>query len=212
MGSTAAMLGDMLRIACLILVGAMAPTAWAAPHGRVVRVERHRGTNATVPVLCEVRPDAQATCVGPPPSIGDTIVVVDEAHLVAEVRVIQLQPYMPKCDTLWKVTGEVVRGDLSQARSNKSIGLIDPTIDRRAARKISEDSITSPSSSPEVRVAIGVDRDGDGTADVIVTQYSCDASGQPANSNMAIDFCIDIWSRRDDGIKRAWTTKLQSCR
>lgn len=211
------MLGGMSRLASLavVLLGATAPTWGApAPKGRVVRVERPRGNNATIPILCEVKSDGSGVCVGKSPEIGETILVVDDAHTVAEVRVTKTEPLSPKCETLWNITTEITRGDLSQVRANKTIGMIDPSADPRAARRVPEDRLTSPSPNPDVRVLVGIDRDGDGTADVVATQYSCDAQGQPtsANARSMVDYCIDIWSRRDNVMKRAWTTKFQACR
>ncbi len=206
------MLAVMLRLTSLILVGALALTAWGAPHGRVVRVERQRTGTAAVPVLCEVKSDASGMCVGPEPHVGDTITVVDDTHTVAEVRITKSQALSPKCDTLWQISGEVVRGDMTQSRSSKQIGLIDGSLDRRVARRVDEDRIKSPTDNPETRVLLGVDRDGDGTADVVITQFNCDAQGQPTSSGTAVDFCIDIWSERDTVMKRTWSTKLQACR
>jgi hypothetical protein len=210
------MLGGMVRFASLILVGATALTAWGAPapkpQGRVVRVERPHGDTNTVPILCELKADGSGMCVGASPNIGDTVIVVDDTHTLAEVRITRSAPQSPKCDTLWTVNGDIIRGDMSQSRGTKAIGIIDPATDRRSARRVEEDKLISPNPSPDVRVALGVDRDGDGTADIIVTQYACDAQGQPTSTGSAIDFCIDIWCKRDKVMKRAWTTKLATCR
>ncbi len=207
------MLGKMSRLASLILVGAMAQTAWAAPHGRVVRVERQRGGPASIPVLCEVKADGSGQCVGPTPRVGDTISVVDDVHLIAEVRITKLQPRSATCDTIWTIQHELARGDLNQTRTSKAIGIIDARLDASTARRMDEDQITSPAVGPDARVALGLDRDGDGSADVIVTQFMCDAAGQPAGSNTgsATGFCIDIWTERDAVMKRAWGMKSQSC-
>jgi hypothetical protein len=177
-----------------------------------VRVERQRGGTAAIPVLCEVKADASGVCVGPAPQVGDSITVVDDEHTIAEVRITKLQAMTPQCSTLWSFSGEATRGDLSQSKASKTIGVIDPTLDRRSAHRIDEDHITSPAEGPEVRVLLGIDRDGDGTADMVVTQFNCDAQGQPTSPTTAVDFCIDIWSERDAVMKRTWSTKLQSCR
>jgi len=202
----------MFRVASVVLFSATALTAWGAPRGRVVRVERQRGGTAAVPVLCEVKTDGSGICVGPAPQVGDSITVVDDTHTIAEVRITRIQAMAPQCNTLWSFSGEATRGDLSQSKSSKTIGVIDPGIDRRLAHRVDEDHIESPTPGPEVRVLLGVDRDGDGTADMIVTQFNCDKQGQPTSSSSAVDFCIDIWSERDAVMKRAWSTKLQSCR
>lgn len=208
------MLGGMLRFASLVGAMALVATAWGAPapRGRVVRVERPRGNPNIIPILCELKPDGSGMCVGTSPTIGDTILVVDENKTVAEVRVTKSSPLNPKCDTLWQITGEVLRGDMTQARANRAIGLIDRGADPRTARRMEESRLTSPSTNPDVHVGLGIDRDGDGNADILVTQYACDSNGQPTGSSGAVDYCIDIWSKRDNVMKRAWTTKLQACR
>ena len=210
MGSTAAMLGDMLRVASVVLVGAMALTAWAGPGGRVVRIERARATNAPIPILCELRSDMSGMCVGASPQVGDTVLVVDEAQTIAEVRISKTQQLSAKCDTVWSVEGELLRGDMSQAQRRKSIGLIDATLDRRGTRRVDEDKIVSPSGEPEVRVGLGVDRDGDGVADIVVTQSRCE--GQQTPGGAGNNECIDIWTKRGGkGMTRAWSTNLRHC-
>ncbi|MEO8700274.1 MAG: hypothetical protein ABI867_09530 [Kofleriaceae bacterium] len=189
----------MSRLAFVVLVAA-ASSAVAAPHGRVVRVERAKASSNVIPILCvELRGDA-GICIGAQPQVGDLIVVVDEQKTIAEVRVTAANMYLPKCDMIWSITGEVVRGDLTQSR-RKSLGLIDPLLDRRSGRRIEEDKIPSP--EPGSRVGFGVDRDGDGIADVLATSSSCGGSGED---------CIDIWTRRDKQLSKVWSTNLRNCR
>ena len=200
------MLGGMLRVASVILVGAMALTAWASPRGRVVRVERSRSLSNVIPILCELRQDMSGMCVGgTPPQIGDVVLVVDETRMIAEVRITSAQRLSQKCDTMWSVSGEIVRGDMAAAQRRKSIGLIDPTLDRRATRKVDEKTIPSPSDDPQGSVGLGVDRDGDGTADLVLTQSRCQAQAGGGNE------CIDLWTKREKGMTRAWTTNLRNC-
>jgi hypothetical protein len=70
----------MRRLASVCLV--VGATAWAAPNGRVVRVERNRGMK-TVPRLCDVQPIAkEGLCVGQPSS-GDRVTLIDQDKGVA---------------------------------------------------------------------------------------------------------------------------------
>jgi hypothetical protein len=200
------MLRVMLRGASVILVGAMALTAWASPRGRVVRIERSRTVSNVIPILCELRQDMSGMCVGgTSPQIGDVVLVVDETHMIAEVRITSAQRLSQKCDTRWSVSGEILRGDMAQAQRRKSIGLIDSTLDRRGTRRIDEKNIPSPNGDPDGSVGLGVDRDGDGIADLVVTQSRCQAQSGGGNE------CIELWTKRDKGMTRAWTTNLRNC-
>lgn len=193
---------DAVSRLAFVLVAAMAVSAVAAPHGRVVRVERARASVNVIPIVCvELRADA-GICIGAQPQIGDTIVVVDEQKTIAEMRVTTAQMYLPKCEMIWSISGEVVRGDLSQGNRRKSLGLIDPLLDRRTGRRIEEDKLTAP--EPGARVGFAVDRDGDSAADVLVTSSSCGGGNG--------EDCIDIWTRRDKQLAKVWSTNLKNCR
>ncbi len=178
-------------------------SAWAgprAPHGRVVRVERSRSFPLVTPVLCfQFQSDGSGLCIGPEPKTGDSVVLVDESQVVAEVRVDRASRAMPRCDLVWAIQGSVLRGDPNGGRHSKTMGLIDAGIDRRQARRIPEDKVERP--GPDSRVEIGIDRDGDGLADVVVAQGACQTTPQ----------CIEFWSRRSKGLERVWTANLQLC-
>ncbi|HEU0037081.1 MAG TPA: hypothetical protein VFQ53_41005 [Kofleriaceae bacterium] len=204
----------MLRLGLIAIVvggaGALAAAAFASPPpGKVVRVERRRASAATVPGICEVQPSLQGICVGSPPKVGDVVTVVDETQTVAEVRVKTARATTPKCESVWTIEAELVRGDISQTSRRKSIGIIDPALDRRVARKIDESKIEVPNSEPDHRVAIGVDRDDDGAADIVLTQSRCGSDGE----------CLDIWTPRSGALpagaprawNRVWTANIQPC-
>lgn len=174
--------------------------AGAAPHGRVVRVERSRAFPLVVPVLCfQVQSDGRGLCIGPQPKTGDQVVLVDETQVVAEVRVDTATKMTPSCDMVWTFQGSILRGDVTAGRRSKMMGLIDAGIDRQQARRLPDDKVPAPSA--DSRVELGIDRDGDGTADVVVTQTNCSAGGE----------CVEFWSRRAKGLERVWSANLRVC-
>ena len=188
-----------------VVVGAMASASAAAaapPPGRVVRIERARANGSVAPILCaELRANG-GICIGARPQAGDTIVVVDDTHAIAEFRVTGASSYMPTCDMFWTITGELIRGDLSAANRSQALGLIDPLIDRRTSRRIADAKIPPP--EPGAKVGFGVDRDGDGTADVVATSSACGAQTGPEE-------CIDVWVRVGGRFSKAWSTNLRNC-
>ena len=207
------MLQDMLRLAVLvILVGAVAQAA--PPPGKVVRVERRRANaDDSVPTVCEVKSDPSGFCIGKSPVIGDRGVVVDDTHVIAELKVSKVMSLNPSCDMLWSVTFEVTSGDLASVRSSKSIAIVSPKGDFRTARRIPEDRVSSPSSNVNERVIVAVDRDKDAQIDLYVTAYQCDANGVAVSpgAQSAVDNCVDVWSHAEKLPKRMSHTKFASC-
>lgn len=192
----------MLRLTCAVLVGAsFVMPAIAAPKGKVVRVERTRTFPLVTPVICfQMQSDGTGLCVGPQPKQGDIIVLVDESAVLAEIKVEGMTKAMPSCDVVWQVNGSVIKGDVSAGRRSKTMGLIDAGIDRSAARRIAEDKIAKP--TPDTRVEIGIDRDGDGQADMLVAQGTCPGVGNE---------CLEFWSRRPKGLEKVWSSNLRAC-
>jgi hypothetical protein len=65
----------------------------------------------------------------------------------------------------------------------------------------------SPSGLSGEDVWLAVDRDDDGSADIVVTRYGCDNAGKPATR--ASTYCIDVWARTDSRMTR--TTHFSKC-
>lgn len=192
----------MRWLTCAILVGATGLALGDAPRGKVVRVERPRTFPLVVPVMCvQMQADGTGLCIGPQPKAGETVVLVDESQVIAEVKIDGATKAMPTCDSVWSVTGTVMRGDVTAGRRNKSIGLIDANIDRNAARRVPENKIAKP--TDDSRVEIGIDRDGDGVADVLAAESTCKGVGGE---------CIEFWTRRAKGLERVWSANLRICR
>ena len=198
------MLRDMLRFVGVMLVGISIPAVARSdgPRGKVVRVERERTFPLVTPVMCvQMQADGSGLCIGPQPKPGESVILVDETQVLAEIKIDSATKAMPNCDSVWSVTGSVIKGDVTAGHRNKSIGLIDVNVHKTAARRIAESKTTKP--SPDSRVEIAIYRDGDGTADVVASEATCPGVGGE---------CIEFWTRRPKGLERVWTANLRICR
>jgi hypothetical protein len=179
---------------------AWSAVAAAGPSGRVVRVER-AGMSRIAPRLCDIHGDT-GNCVGDEPRAGQTVVLLDERHVVAEVQVIEAASFSASCPMLWTIKTRTLRG---AAGDSDGIGVIEPAIDPARAHLIERSRApSSPSGSPDDEVWRAIDRDGDGAADILITRYTCDASGRPTTG--VTSSCIDLWART--GARMTRTTQL----
>lgn len=190
----------MLRLIGMIVVGMALPAVAETPVGKVIRVERERTLPSVTPILCvQIQPDGTGLCIGPQPKTSESVILVDETQVIAEIKVDSVTKAQPNCDSVWNITGSVVRGDISQG-NRKAIGLIDSNTSTTAARVVPKKKL--PKLAQTDRVELGIDRDGDGTPDVIAAGSSCPGGGE----------CIEFWARRAKGLEKVWSTNLQSCR
>lgn len=180
-------------------------TALAGPRGRVLRVERVGGAQVA-PRLCEVRSDT-GTCVGDPPTAGQRVAVFDDRRVVAELEVVEAASLVTSCASLWTVKTRAVHG----ARADgEGIGVIDPGLDPARARLLDKDHLpASPSGLSGDEVWRAIDRDGDGTADILITRYSCDGAGKPVSGGGTS--CIDVWARLGARMIRTTQLNLAQC-
>jgi hypothetical protein len=191
---------SIVLVACSLAAVGLCPAALAGPSGRVVRVERSGGSRLA-PRLCEIHGDA-GNCVGDEPRAGQTVVVLDEHRVVAEVQILEATSFSPSCPVLWTVKTRLLRG---APADSDGIGVIDPSLDRVRAHLINRTQLpSSPSGMPDDEVWRAIDRDGDGAADILITRYGCDSSGRPASASST--FCIDLWART--GARMTRTTQL----
>jgi len=172
----------------------------AGPSGRVVRVERSGGSRVA-PRLCDVHGET-GNCVGDEPHPGQTVVMLDERRVIAEVQIVEASSFSPSCPTLWSVKTRLVRGALNDS---DGLGVIDAGLDVNRAHLIDRGRLpSSPSGSPDDEVWRAIDRDGDGAADIVITRYSCDSSGRPTTGGAT--YCVDLWART--GARMTRTTQL----
>ncbi len=200
----------MVRVVPFIVAGwalvAAGLDANAGPRkGKVVRVERSRG-RTSIPRVCDVRGDLTGTCLGPEPVTGETIAVLDETGVVAEVRIKAATPFSAgstSCTSLWNVTTDVIRGDVA-AVAMRTIGVSDPELNLRRARNLPREQFPqSPSGRSNEVVVMAVDRDGDATADLVLTQGPCDTSASSS--------CIDEYVKAGGRLTRVHQTDFASC-
>ncbi|MBX3160057.1 MAG: hypothetical protein KF773_29075 [Deltaproteobacteria bacterium] len=193
-----------MRSACLVLAtAAMTASAQGEPTGRVVRVERMR--DATVPRMCVVMPsDSAALCVGEP-ELNERMTLVDSnggRGVLAEVRITKVAEERLGggfCaangrSALYRASYERLAGDLRRVQGRASsgvvIGIRGMRLDARA--QTLKDQVVPGGEPGDVGFALDVD--GDGVADLLVAQYTCDRmSGSFSNERPT---CIDTYLRQ----------------
>lgn len=204
----------MLRLACVgFLVGAAA-LAWAAPGGKVVRVERNRGMKE-VPRLCDIQPLAkEGLCVGEP-NTGDRVALIDQDRgiSVGEFRIDSaLGPADPfvcsgAAPLVHKIKGSVASGDPDViAESGRIIGLRNLTLKPRVARVLKEQLV--PGSQERAELALDVD--GNGSVDYMLARYNCDDANNPSPANDR-RFCFDTYLERGGKLVKVHTDNIQIC-
>lgn len=183
---------------------AWSAVATAAPNGRVIRVDRGGGPASPPPRICQVHA-GEGKCVGAEPRGGQTMLVLDHHQRVAEVQVTDAKRAVPGCENLWNVQVRMVRGRLSDG---EKLGVIDDLVNPIRVRLLDPSHLVSPSGESGDEVWNAIDRDGDGTADVMVTRFRCDADGRPVTD--PANYCLDIWTRDPAarGAKLVRTTQL----
>lgn len=204
----------MTRVLGVVLVGAIALPAQAAPRarpqGKVVRVERARGP-AVIPRICDIKADKKGTCLGTRPGVGEVVMVLDETGVVAQVRINEVTEFSSgigaSCNVLWQITTDVIAGDLS-AIPGRTVGLIDPEVHPHNARIFAQTSMPDPpSGNSNDKVVAAIDRNGDGNPDVVIAQTACEDHGSPPNTGM----CFDEWSRVGGKLAKVQQTNFSAC-
>jgi len=204
------MLGGMsgARYVVVAVAALMALPLEAAPRpkGKVVRVERRRASNV-IPRICDVQGDKTGNCFGAEPSIGDVITLLDDSGVIGEARIIEVQPFSlagrgsKGCDGLWSVRTELLRGDLALS-VGRTMGVVDPAMHPRLGRVVPKDQLSAPSGRADEVPAIGFDRDGDRTPDIILSQSTCDGQGS---------MCIEEWLRVEGRMVKVHQLNFQTC-
>jgi len=204
------MLGGMSRTRYLVvataLLGVAAPEAAPRAKGKVVRVERRRSSSVT-PRICDVQADRTGNCFGVEPKLGDLITLLDDSGVIGEARITEVAPFAlagrgKGCDGLWTVKTEMLRGSISSG-VGRTMGVVDPAMHPRLGKLVPKEQLQSPSGRQDETPQIGFDRDGDRTADIILSQSTCDGQGS---------MCIEEWVRGGDGrMVRVHQLNFQTC-
>ncbi len=202
----------MTRLLGVVLVGAIALPAQAAPRarGKVIRVERVRGP-LMIPRVCDIQADKTGLCLGGQPLSGEMVMVLDETGVIAQARIIDVAAFAvgmgSSCNALWRIKTEIVVGDLSTIPM-RTIGVVDPEVHPRKGRMYPSSALPHhPNSNSHDKVLAAIDRDGDGAPDIVLTQSACDDSNGQASTGM----CVDEWTRVGGEMARVQQTNFSSC-
>ncbi|MBA3500825.1 MAG: hypothetical protein H0T65_10650 [Deltaproteobacteria bacterium] len=204
----------MLRLASVVTLVGAAALAWAAPHGKVVRVERNRGIKA-VPRLCDIQALAkEGLCVGQPNS-GERIALIDQDRGIA-VREFRIEQALGAADPfvcsgaspiVFKIKGSLTSGDPDViADSGRIIGLRNLALDPKVARVMKEQLV--PGSQERAELALDVD--GNGSVDYMLVRYACDDANNPSPTSDR-RFCFDTYLERAGKLVKAHTDNIQIC-
>lgn len=202
----------MWRLAgVLVGIGGAALAAWAAPAGRVVRVERTH--DQVAPRLCamSVGP-ALGICVGKVEP-GERMYLVDPTAktVEGEFRIDGVSEATDFCSkgtpNLWKITGVVTEGNPDILDRGETIGLRGISMKRSAARVIANQP--APSGRTTDKVLLTLDSDGNGRADVVLVRYTCDNRGYPTTATEQT--CIDTYMERSARLERVHQDIIEPC-
>jgi hypothetical protein len=183
--------------------------ATAGAHGQVIRIERSGNASHVAPRLCEIRGDS-GTCVGEEPHAGQSVVVLDERRVLAELQILEVASAVAACPNLWTVKTRTLRGAVTDGGGNNGIGVIDPALHPTRARVVDKDHVPpAPDGVPGAEVWRAIDRDGDGTADILITRYTCDASGRAVSNGST--GCIDVWAKLGPRMTRTTQLNFTQC-
>jgi hypothetical protein len=178
--------------------------------GKVVRVERSRLDGAGMVRMCiSVQQDGSATCYGKAPRVGEMATVFDETGRRATLAITAVTPQLDSCgnEVNWFMTSNV-QGDLSQM-SYMAVALIDWEGETRT-HAVPAQQI--PGLRPGENVWTGFDDDGDQVADLLITSYSCDASGTSQQYGAgAMGYCMSYYKGEGSSYTMLRTDIVPSC-
>lgn len=178
--------------------------------GKVVRVERSRLDGAGVVRLCgQVQPDGTAYCWGKAPVEGEIATIFDETGRRANLVIRTVTPQQDTCGntTSWVLATTVQGGDISQLSYSHS-ALIDWEGD---ARTHTVQAVPIPGLRPGENVWTGFDDDGDQTADLVITSFSCDTSGNVSQTYPSGAYCMSYYRREGSSYNMLRTDIVPSC-
>ena len=189
----------------------MAPV-WAKPvrKGKIVRIDRPRAARADDMRICPMpfADEQEGSCYGGSPRVGQKGHLFDyEENYLGTLKVLSVrQNARHNCHhgTTFDFKYEL---DL-RAQSNNSlpfgIAVFGVQLEPNKARMISEPDKMPQLQPDQTKPWMGLDRDGDGDVDFVVSAFECtDIEPPPASSGQALEtYCLDYWLPRDG----AWTS------
>jgi hypothetical protein len=193
-----------------VVLLATAPGEAGRPRkGRVVRVERTKVEAAQLPRMCQPRSDGGASCFGRGVAPGEEGTVIDETGVRARLRIDQVTPSLDGCGNAqwWDVVGTVQSGDLS-TMSPAAMMLVGWRVSR-SARIASQPVDLAPLGRPAESAWLGVDDDGDGDAELVVTSFPCDAAGQYSSSGTTA--CLSYYVADGRSLRQLRVDHVATC-
>jgi len=201
-----------IALAAAALGVAAAHPAAAGPRrkGKVVRVSRELPRVSTSLRWCGLYDLEVGTCTTPV-EVGDTGLVVDNEGNYGRARVIESHPVYDDCGTAtaWQIV--IDTSALSQRDYSYSAILV---LDHEVAplgRTLSTSAELRDARPGEVVNQV-LDDDGDGRADLVISQFACDQHGQPADVDGASHGCTSYWVSVRGDWRVARTDSTAVCR
>ncbi len=189
-----ARLAAVLSMCGLMTVGvasAVAASGRKVKAGRIVRVQRTGITRALNPRFCSLSGNQRGNCYVRGPEVGEQGFLVDrdDQGVTATIRVTSVEPEQG-CATPAQVyfEYEVVSGT---ADGDSDWVVFDSGIDPLRG-KIAPSDTPLPAGAGGDSVWLGLDRDGNGEADLVSSVYQCDGLGQPS-SRYGSTYCFEYW-------------------
>lgn len=170
-----------------------------SPRGNVVRVARERQKATAKPRICNVPFDGQGTCFGNAPAIGDRATLFDyESNYLGELRIVGVTP--SQLDTCG--SGSIhdfryeVGGGSRAAPVPAALAVFGMELDAKRSRIITDMSkLPTLVDTLGAQPVLGIDRDGDGSMELILAVRDCrDVAPPPSAGNASRrTFCIEYW-------------------
>ena len=204
------------------LVGALAlapvPAAdaapGAAPRGRVIRVERESA--AAVPRLCLMGLGGDShLCFGQPrPGERITMFSATQTRPRGELVIESVSEAADMRSAGLCISGgaQNVKGWSTTDADERDLvaGLRNARLDAEVARVLS--GVAAPSGRADERVDLAVDTDGNSSADLVVTAYSCTPEGEPSSGTGSHARCFDTYMVRRGKLRRVQQDIIRACR
>lgn len=196
----------MLRAVLLVAVASV--TAGAAPHGRVVRVERSFGGRTGTPRFCVIGPGnaPEGYCLGKRPEPDDRLVALDDRHVVATLRITSANAYGDCAEAAqWHIRAGVETGELvaTGVLDATTFAVLDVPLDVHSARLLKP--VHGPAKATVDDIIAAVDANGDGEPDVEFLKAACDGT-TPSSRD-----CIEVWSVVNHRFELVRTEHPQAC-
>jgi hypothetical protein len=180
--------------------------AWGQPKraGKVVRVERARARPAVGLRICPLpySESSQGTCMGGEPRAGDTGALFDfEGDYLGKIRVTYVvssqRDDLCAAESAFDFTYELVDMRKAAGAVTFAVAVFGVEVDPAKARLITDSGkLVAPDGNPAAQPWLGMDGDGDDSADIMVTAFECrsEAPLPPVAPGVSVDvLCLEYW-------------------